>query len=92
MVTLRIDSVENIMSSILVKLCSCYGTGFVQTFGKKIVSVRQEVTYLLHDQPIVLKRLAFEAKGLKFVELIPDYKGDIERTPSPFSQELCYRV
>jgi len=92
MVTLRMDSVEKIMSSILVKLCRCYGTGFVQTFGKKTVSVRQEITYLLHDQPIVLKRLAFEAKGLKFVELIPGYKGDTEGTPSPFSQELCYRM
>jgi len=92
MVTLRIESVEMIMSLILVKLCSCYGTGFVQTFGKKIESIRQEITYLLHDQPIVLKRLAFKVKGLKFVELIPDYKEDIERTPSPFSQELCYRM
>jgi hypothetical protein len=92
METLRIESVEKITLLILVKLCSCYGTGFIQTFVKKIRSFRQEITYLLHGQPIVLKRLAFEANGLKFVELILDYKGDIERTPSPFSQELCYRM
>jgi hypothetical protein len=66
---------------------------FVQTSGKKIrSSIQQEVVYFLHDQLIVLKRLAFETNGLKFVELIPDYEENIERIFNPFSQELCYRM
>ena len=59
---------------------------------RRLDASSKKLTYLLHDQPIVLKRLALEANGLKFVELIPDYKEDIARIPSPFSQELCYRI